>query len=523
MTYRLVCVAVAAAAALTACGLPFGSPPPQYGFISVSAGGQTLTPGSNQVPPTLELRLHAEKAMRQQDVTGQVDTRSLTFSAAGSDVTASTSALPLGSHHHLAITIAGRAQGIAIDFSVIPPTSAMFAAHIDPSSGLVVDGVFDDPPTQSAVAAALPGASLAWRDPTHVRLTWSGSPPPAVDLPAGLPTALGSHLGSAVHLSLDGLGSGDLRRVTTPAAPPVSGTNLVAFVVNTAEANTSLSHNQSALDWVSATGWQAQADGTIVGTPDPSAVTRARSARLPVWPDLANDPTDADGTDSLLKSSQAVSALVNTTVNSAVDGGFPGINLDFEGMHAGDKDAFTSFVKSLASALHSHGEQLTVDVIPHGSTGVNQYSAAYDVPALGSAADFIDIMAYDEHGEGGSPGPVAGLDWVTEELTYTLPGLVRSHTLLGIPLYGRTWTNGSGSSASYDTALSALQAQGARVDYDFDAQTPYIVSGDASAITYFDDADSLARKIALAHSEGLSGVAAWRLGFEDPAFRGLFG
>lgn len=523
MCYRLACVAVAAAAVMTACGFPFGDSAPQYGFISVSSGGDTLTPGFTQAPPMLDLRLHAEKAMRQQDVSGQVDGRALNFTEAGSDIVATTAPLPLGSHHHLTISIAGRAQGISLDFSVIPPTSAMFAAHTDPGAGPVVDGVFDDPPTQSAVVAALPGASLTWRDPTHVHLTWSGSPPAAVDLPAGLTTARGSHLGSAVHLSLAGLAKDEVRRVTSPASPAVAGTNVVAFVVNTPESNSSLAHHQSVLDVVTPTGWQAQPDGSIVGTPDEAAVDRARSVRLPVWPDLANDAQDADGTDSLLKNPQAVGALVNTVVQSAVDGGFPGVNLDFEGMHAADKDAFTAFVKSLASALHGHGAQLIVDVVPHGATGVNRYSAAYDVPALGSAADFIDIMAYDQHGEGSSPGPVAGLDWVKEELTFTMAGLSAGHTLLGIPLYGRTWTNGSGSTASYDDAVSALQASGARIDYDFGAQTPYIVSADASTITYFDDADSLQRKIGLAHQLGLGGVAAWRLGFEDPAFWGIFG
>ena len=42
-------------------------------------------------------------------------------------------------------------------------------------------------------------------------------------------------------------------------------------------------------------------------------------------------------------------------------------------------------------------------------------------------------------------------------------------------------------------------------------------------MTFFDDADSLARKVALARKHHLEGVAAWRLGFEDPNFWSLFG
>lgn len=522
MSPRLLAAAAAAATLLSGCGLPFFDSPPQYGFISVSAGGQLLVPGSSQVPPTLDLRLHAEQAMRAQDASGTVDARQLSFTQSGSDLVATTAALPLGSSHHLTVTIAGRAQGISIDFSVIPPTSAMLAAHLDPSAGLVVDGVFDDAPAQPAVASALPGASLTWRDPTHVRVTWP-TPPAAVDLPAGIPTAHGSHLGWAVHLPLSGLAAGDVRRVTAPPAAAISGTNLVAFVSNTAAGNTSLAQHQSVLDAVAATGWQAQPDGSILGTPDEVAVARAKAARLPVWADMENDFSNPDGTSSLLGSRQAVSSLVSTAVQSVVDGGYAGVNLDFEGMHAADKDAYTAFVKALATGLHAHNAQLMVDVVPHGSGGVNQFSAAYDVPALGGAADLVDIMAYDQHGDGGSPGPVAGLDWVKAELAATTPGLTPGHTVLGVPLYGRTWSSGSGSSVTYSEAIAELQDPGSRVDYDFGAQTPFIVSADGSTVTYFDDADSLARKIGLAHTLGLGGIAAWRLGYEDPSFWTLFG
>ncbi len=57
-------------------------------------------------------------------------------------------------------------------------------------------------------------------------------------------------------------------------------------------------------------------------------------------------------------------------------------------------------------------------------------------------------------------------------------------------------------------------------DYDFGAATPILDSAPGGVATqlYFDDADSLLRKIDLAHSLGLEGVAAWRSGFEDPAF-----
>src|SRR6202011_3562092 len=340
MNRRLASVAVALL--VTACSVPLlGNSSPNYGFITITDAGTMLVGGSSDVPPTLNLRLHAEVAFRVEDVNAQLDSRALTMLPSGGDLTAAVSALPLGSAHHLDITISGRAQGISIDFNVISPTQAMLAAHVDPNDGLVVDGVFDDPPDQKAVAAAWSGATLAWTDPNHVRATWPGSPPASIQLPGALATARGSHLAAGITLDLTHLGAGSLRRATVPAAPAVSGTSVTAFVVNTAAANSSLAHHQSVLNWVTATGWTVQADGSILGTPDPVAVRRAAAARLPVWPSLANDTTNPPATTILLSTPASVSQLISTVVQSAVDSGFAGVNVDFEAMTAADRPAFT--------------------------------------------------------------------------------------------------------------------------------------------------------------------------------------
>jgi len=504
------------------CSITDLTVPPKYGIITVSAGGTQLRPGSHDAPTTLDLRLHAEVAFRSEDVLATVDGNQLDLTASGGDLLASVKPLALGSTHRLAVAVAGR-EPIYIDFSVIPPTGAMLAAHMD-SGAVVVDGSFAGAPDQAALAAALPGATPAWTDPTHVRLTWAGGAPPALDLPATLPTARGAHLAGDLHLDLGGLRSGALRRATVPAAPAVGDVKVTAFVVDTAASNTSLAEHLGAIATVAATGWQAQADGSLLGTPDPPATARAQAAGVPVWPSLANDANDPASTTALLANPNALSQMIGTVVQAAQIAGYKGINVDFEGMAATDKAPFTAFVQNLAAACHAHGIPVMVDVVPHDSGGVNRYSAAYDVPAIGAAADMVDVMAYDQHANGTEPGPVAGLDWDQAQLAATLSGLKPGHVLLGIPLYARGWQGSTGSAGAYREAVGgALLQPGARVGFDFGAATPYVVSADGSGVTYFDDADSLARKIALVPAQGLAGIAAWRLGFEDPNFWNLFG
>jgi len=522
MFRRAVCVAVAA----LVCGCDIGpfSSPPAYGFIVVSTGSVALRGGSDEVPPSLDMRIHAAAPFRSGDVTARLDGKPLGLQAQGGDELASLqSPLPLGSPHHLDIAVAAR-DDLVFDFTIVPPTAVMLAAHINQGAGVVVDAVFAGAPTRAAVAAALPGASINWSDGTHARLSWAAATPPAVDLPAAIPTAQGSHLAAPIHLDLNGLRPGALRRVTVPAAAAVSSIPLVAFATNTAVSNTSAADHVRALSSLSPTGWASASDGTVLGVPDPASVSRARAAGIPIWPLVQNNASDAASTSTLLGSSAATSQLVQSITQSVVSGGFAGIHLDFEGVPGADRDELTALVNAFATSLHAHGAKLAVDIVPHGAYGTNQYSAAYDVHAIGAAADYVDLMAYDQHGEGGTPGPVAGLDWDRSELAATLPELTRSKTLLGIPLYARRWDGSGGTSDTYAAAVAyALGLPGARVDYDFAAQTPFITSADGTSVTYFDDADSLARKLALVTADGLAGAAAWRLGYEDPALWALAG
>jgi spore germination protein len=520
MHRRLVCLAVALL--VSGCSFAGLGPPPNYGYVVITAGGVGLRSGSSDVPPNLDLRLHATGAPLQvSDVTATLDGNALTLATEDQDLLATVKPLPLSSAHRLSVAVAGMTTQY-INFTVIPPTAAMLAAHIDPVSGLVVDAVFDDAPDQTAVAAALPGATVTWVDGNHARVTWHGNPPASISLPATIGTEDEAHLYPGLTLSLIGIARHTVRRATVPAAPNVSGIPIDAFVINTAASNSSLAFHLGAAAEVTPTGWEAQANGTLLGTPDQSAVNRAAAAGLPIWPSLANDSTNPTATDQLLNNPSAVNVLVNEMVAAIRYDGYKGINVDFEGMLPTDKAPFTAFIEQLATAVHAHGAKLIVDVVPHDFAGVNPYSAAYDVAAIGKVADYVDLMAYDEHGDGGTPGPVAGLDWDNAVLQATLPDLNPAHVLLGIPLYGRAWGSLGGASAYSNVLYNALSIPGARVDYDFSAQTPFIVSPNGSLTTYFDDADSLARKIALVKTYGLAGIAAWRLGFEDPGFWSLF-
>src|SRR6202035_2557154 len=101
MHRRLACLAVALL--VSGCSLPGLSPPPNYGYLVITAGGVGLRSGSSNVPPNLDLRLHATgAALKASDVTAKLDGSDLTLASQGADLLATVKPLlPLSSTHHL--------------------------------------------------------------------------------------------------------------------------------------------------------------------------------------------------------------------------------------------------------------------------------------------------------------------------------------------------------------------------------------------------------------------------------------
>jgi spore germination protein YaaH len=494
------------------------APSPQ-GLVIVTAGGTALDSGADDVPPTLDLGLEGQ-GVTPAVVSVSLDGHRLTLATAKQGLTASVAPMAYASQHQLAIDVTGRAAEV-IDFQVVDRTGVSAAAWLGATGQLICQVVFERAPDRAAIAAALPQARLAWIDDTHLSLSWA-SPPAALTIPAGLGASRGSVLDGPLQLSLRGLQAGQLRRATVPAASPApAGLRLTLWTDGTAASDASTRAHATAVAILSPTGWQVQAGGGLSGSPNAVTLAAAAAARRPVWPILANDDAGPRGTDQLLNSSSAETALIAAVVEQVRSLRLGGVNLDFESVPGSDQSALTEFAGHLSTALHAVGAGLSIDVVPHLAGGTNSASAAYDDPALAVAADYLVVMAYDESTSPGAPGPVAGLDWQAAELAGTMAGIPADKVVLGIPLYARRWSGDDVTAGAYAPMVAqALAEPDVSYDYDFQAASPLLLSDPGGVPTqlWFDDADSLLRKIAAVGRLGLAGVAAWVAGDEDPAF-----
>ncbi|MFZ5943079.1 MAG: glycosyl hydrolase family 18 protein [Bacillota bacterium] len=198
-----------------------------------------------------------------------------------------------------------------------------------------------------------------------------------------------------------------------------------------------------------------------------------------------------------------------------------GINIDLENLTYEDRAQLTKFAGLLKNKLAPKGRTVSIAVAAVEKPMTTGWSAAYDLANLSKVVDYIIVMAYDQHSKESAPGPVAGLDWVKRQLDYMTTLVPKNKLVLGVPFYGRVWTNGqNGGGIWYNDSIKAIKENKAVAQWHNQYQVPYAKYTKPDGSTkeiWFENARSLEEKIKLVESYGLKGVAAWRLGQEDPS------
>jgi spore germination protein len=256
---------------------------------------------------------------------------------------------------------------------------------------------------------------------------------------------------------------------------------------------------------------------------------------LPLMPLVINRGFDRGIASTLLRSPQAQERAVMYLAYLAKRDETVGFQINLENLDPADKKNFTLFVRRAAARLRRDGRLLSVAVVPRfsdsdtgrspsGKYATGEWGAPYDYRALGNAADFLVLMAYDQHGRATAPGPIAGYDWVKEALEYAVRRVPPGKLLLGVPLYGREWIENnqgvSSRSLSFQDAQALLAGAGMDAQWNPERRSSWLQyrNGAGQHTAWFEDQRSLQEKLRLVRQYHLRGFAAWRLGFEDTAF-----
>ncbi|WHY88803.1 glycosyl hydrolase family 18 protein [Neobacillus novalis] len=205
-----------------------------------------------------------------------------------------------------------------------------------------------------------------------------------------------------------------------------------------------------------------------------------------------------------------------------------GINFDIENVNQEDGPFVTQFMREAAPYLHDAGLVVSMD-ITFSAGDNNNWSSFYERPKLAQIADYLIVMAYDEHtGASSGAGSVASLPWVERNLQNLLSEVSNERLVLGVPLYARLWkeqTNADGTTEVTAKALAMdqvktwLAEKGLTPANDEESGQNYAEYYDeAEKATYkiwLEDELSLQKRAALAVKYELAGVGTWSRFFGD--------
>jgi spore germination protein YaaH len=295
--------------------------------------------------------------------------------------------------------------------------------------------------------------------------------------------------------------------------------DLVGFYVPwDAQAKTSLAANAPALT-VFAPQWVNLADaaGGLRVIDDAAALevlktANRRAAIMPLVTNAHDAQWDAAAADAALRTPDVQAAVVAGLAAAAEARGFAGYILDFENLSPQGAQAYPAFVAAVRQALAPRGRRVWV------TTPLTTDVAT--LKALAAAADRTVLMAYDQCWATSTPGPIAGVDWLTAGLAARRGAIDRSRTVLALGSYAYDWPAGAPAkvlsvSAAADLARTRSAAvtrepgsMNAAFDYRDDA-------GQAHQV-WMADAPAFAAAEAAVGRAGFRRLGIWRLGLEDP-------
>lgn len=312
-------------------------------------------------------------------------------------------------------------------------------------------------------------------------------------------------------------------------------------------------------------------NGTLDEEPWKSLIAEAQAKKVRVIPTVMTG--NGALLHTLLSNSTSRIALEDRIANLVKEKGFDGIDIDFEGKRAEDKEYFATFLKGLYARMGNKWVMCSIesrtpldsryfgsDIPPDATIYANDFAA------INKYCDRVRIMAYDQQGidqqlvsQAASSSqvyaPVADPVWVKKVVELAAKQISRDKIIIGVPTYGYEYdvTAYSGNDYTYKILWTFNQGYAWPIarqygitperntagelyfTYNAATTTPSLTNAPASlassaASTYatalnshatfrlmdWPDAASIAQKAALAKELGVRGIAIFKLdGGED--------
>ena len=272
-------------------------------------------------------------------------------------------------------------------------------------------------------------------------------------------------------------------------------------------------------------------NGAISSIASHDYVSYCHEQGVQVWGLVTNVDSPNVDIAYLLTHTSSRQNLINQLTAKAIEYHLDGINVDFEQMSEQQVgDGYIQFIRELSVRCEKNGIRLSVDVpIPA------PYNDFYHYEELGLFADYVVVMAYDEHyGQKSGEGSVASLNWTEDAIKNLLAENVPTNQIIfGIPFYTKLWnltptSTEENEKPSYIIGFKTLGMDSAWEWMNANVSDPvwledcgqYYGKCEKDGKIYkiwLEDATSLEKRLQLMKKYDLAGAAFWKFGFENNA------
>ncbi|MBO6163803.1 MAG: SH3 domain-containing protein [Lachnospiraceae bacterium] len=268
--------------------------------------------------------------------------------------------------------------------------------------------------------------------------------------------------------------------------------------------------NVIAPTWLSLT----DEEGTIESAASADYVAAAHEAGMAVWATLENVNHEVDMTLALQETARRTH-LIEQTMEAVAACGADGLNLDFERIPESAGEAYVQLVREFGIACRLAGVTFSVDDMPPSG-----WASYYNIREQGKMADYVVIMAYDEHYAGSDAGSTASLPYVQQSMVDTLERVKAEKVICALPFYTRLWKDtpeGLTSEAmSMGQASAYVTEHGGEITWLDDLGQNYarMKEGDTVSQIWLEDAASMQAKLQMLTAYDIGGVSFWKLGMQ---------
>lgn len=283
------------------------------------------------------------------------------------------------------------------------------------------------------------------------------------------------------------------------------------------ESAPSLAKHIGEIDWVAPTLLSTDAGGRLIETQD-APLRRILASNMhhpvvtPVVQNAVEGGWNGTATAALLANPVQRHALVQQLSAYLDRTGDAGIMFDFENLPASSLADYHKLLAETRTAFAPRHRTVSLTVPID--------NPQWTPRAFADVADKLVLMAYDEHWQGGLPGPIASNAWFTARLSRALAGMPPGKAIVALGNYAYDWHDGRADSLTIEEAWLAAHDSGAAPVFDpasGNAGFSFEDDGHRHDIWMLDAASSW-NQMHLLSKFGVGSVALWRLGSEDPGF-----